>query len=60
MLRLLIGMFALLVLPSLSGCNTARGFGEDMQALGRAMSGTATDVKEDISGEPDEAEGTTQ
>ncbi|HEX6112173.1 MAG TPA: entericidin A/B family lipoprotein [Geminicoccaceae bacterium] len=60
MLRLLIGMFALLVLPSLSGCNTARGFGEDMQALGRAMSGTAADVKEDISGEPDEAEGTTQ
>ena len=60
MLRLLIGMFALLVLPSLSGCNTARGFGEDMQALGRAMSGSAADVKEDISGEPDEAEGTTQ
>ena len=60
MLRLLIGTFALLVLPSLSGCNTARGFGEDMQALGRAMSGTAADVKEDISGEPDEAEGTTQ
>ena len=59
-LKLLIGLVALLAPPTLSACNTARGFGEDMQALGRAMSGTAADVKEDISGEPDEAEGTTQ
>lgn len=52
-LKLLIGLLALLVLPSLSACNTARGMGEDVQALGRAMSGTAEDVQEDISDEAD-------
>jgi predicted small secreted protein len=52
-LKLLIGLLALLALPSLSACNTARGFGEDMQALGRAMSGTAEDVKEDMTEEPE-------
>ncbi|MGH6901521.1 MAG: entericidin A/B family lipoprotein [Geminicoccaceae bacterium] len=46
-------MLALLSLPWLSACNTARGIGEDVQALGRAMSGTAEEVEEDISGEPD-------
>jgi predicted small secreted protein len=51
--KLLIGLLALLALPSLSACNTARGMGEDVQALGRAMTGTAEDVEEDISGEPD-------
>jgi predicted small secreted protein len=51
--KLLIGLLALLVVPSLSACNTARGMGEDVQALGRAMTGTAEDVEEDISGEPD-------
>lgn len=59
-LKLLIGLLALLVVPSLSACNTARGMGEDVQAVGRAMSGTAEEVKEDMSGEDDEAEGTTQ
>jgi predicted small secreted protein len=47
-LKLLVGLLALLVLPSLSACNTARGFGQDVQALGRAMSGTAEEVKEDV------------
>lgn len=59
-LKLLIALLALLALPSLSACNTARGIGEDVQALGRAMSGTAEEVEEDISGEPDEPEGTTE
>lgn len=60
-LKLLIGLLALLAVPALSACNTARGFGQDMQALGRAVSGTAEDVKEDIT-EPSErpATGTTQ
>jgi predicted small secreted protein len=49
LVKLLIGLLALLALPSLSACNTARGFGQDMQALGRAMSGTAEEVEEDIS-----------
>jgi predicted small secreted protein len=59
-LKLLIGLLALLVLPSLSACNTARGMGEDVEAVGKAMSGTAEEVEEDISGEPDApARGTT-
>jgi predicted small secreted protein len=61
MLKLMIGLLALLALPALSACNTARGFGQDVQALGRAMSGTAEEVEEDVTGEPDEpAAGTTQ
>jgi predicted small secreted protein len=60
-LKLLIGLLALLVLPSLSACNTARGIGQDLQAAGRALTGTAGEVEEDISGEPDApAEGATQ
>ena len=51
-----IGLLALLSLPSLTACNTARGFGEDVQALGRAMSGTAEEVEGEISGEPDRSE----
>ena len=35
-LKLLIGLLALLFLPSLSACNTARGMGEDVQAVGKA------------------------
>jgi predicted small secreted protein len=56
----LICLLALLLMPWLNACNTARGVGEDIQALGRAMSGTAEDVEDDISGEPDRpAEATT-
>lgn len=50
---MLLGLLVLLSPPLLSACNTARGLGEDVEALGRAMSGTAEDVEEDISGEPD-------
>jgi predicted small secreted protein len=50
-LKLLIGLLALLAVPALSACNTARGFGEDVQALGRAMSGSAEEVEEDITEE---------
>ena len=58
---MLIGLLALLSLPSLTACNTARGFGQDVQALGRAMSGTAEEVEDDISSEPDRpGEATTQ
>jgi entericidin B len=54
-LKLLIGLLALLAVPSLSACNTARGMGEDVQALGRAMSGTAEEVKEDATGKTEAA-----
>jgi entericidin B len=54
--KLLISLLALLVPPSLSACNTARGMGEDVQAVGEAMSGTAEEVEEDVTGEPDEPE----
>ena len=52
-LKLLMGLLALLFLPALSACNTARGMGEDVQAVGKAMSGTAEEVKEDATGAPD-------
>ena len=50
-LRIMIALLALLAVPALSACNTARGFGEDVEALGRAVSGTAEDVEEDIEAE---------
>jgi entericidin B len=60
-LKLLIGLLALLVLPSLSACNTARGMGEDVEAAGKAMSGTAEKTEEKITGEEDKPKtGTTQ
>jgi predicted small secreted protein len=34
-----------------SGCNTARGVGEDVEAAGGAMSDTAEDTEEDIEDE---------
>jgi predicted small secreted protein len=37
MKRLLIGL-ACLGLAALTGCNTMRGFGEDISALGRSLS----------------------
>jgi entericidin B len=49
--KLLMALLALLALPSLSACNTARGMGEDVQAAGRAMSGTAQDVENKMTGE---------
>ena len=45
-LKLLIGLMALLLLPSLSACNTARGMGEDVEAAGKAVSGTAEKTEE--------------
>jgi predicted small secreted protein len=53
-LKLLIGLMALLALPSLNACNTARGMGEDVQAAGRAMSGTAQDVENKVTGDETE------
>jgi predicted small secreted protein len=59
-LKLLIGLLALLALPSLSACNTARGMGEDVEAAGRAMSGTAQDVENKVTGdETEKPKGTT-
>ena len=48
-LRWLFGLTALLFMVLvLSGCNTVRGMGEDVEAAGGAMSGTAEDVEEDM------------
>jgi entericidin B len=57
-LKVLIGLLALLALPSLSACNTARGMGEDVQAAGQAMSGTAQDVENKVTGETEKPKGT--
>ena len=60
-LKLLIGLLALLVLPSLSACNTARGMGEDVEAAGKAMSGTAEKAEDEMTGDSEKPkEGTTQ
>jgi predicted small secreted protein len=32
----------------LTGCNTVRGMGEDVEAAGSGMSGAAEDVEDDI------------
>ena len=45
----LFGLIALLFMMSvLSGCNTMRGMGQDVEAAGGAMSDTAEDVQEDM------------
>jgi entericidin B len=59
-LKLLTALLAPLALPSLSACNTARGMGEDVQAAGRAVSGTAQDVENKVTGdETEKPKGTT-
>lgn len=61
--------FGLVALPAIlglalltSGCNTMRGMGEDVQAAGSAMSGTAEDTEEMMEEEmaEEEMEETTQ
>jgi entericidin A len=42
MKKTLLAVVSLLLLMSLSGCNTFRGFGEDVQHLGGAISRTAS------------------
>ncbi|AEF43508.1 Entericidin EcnAB [Serratia sp. AS12] len=42
MKKTLLAVISLLLLVSLSGCNTFRGFGEDVQHLGGAISRTAS------------------
>jgi predicted small secreted protein len=45
----LFGLIALFFMMSvLSGCNTMRGMGQDVEAAGGAMSDTAEDVQEDM------------
>jgi predicted small secreted protein len=45
----LFALTALLFMASvLSGCNTVRGMGEDVEAAGGAMSDTAEETEEDI------------
>jgi predicted small secreted protein len=45
----LFGLIALFFMVSvLSGCNTMRGMGEDVEAAGGAMSDTAEDVEDDM------------
>jgi predicted small secreted protein len=45
----LFALTALLFMAfALSACNTVEGMGEDVEAAGGAMSGTAEDVEEDM------------
>ncbi len=41
--RLLIGLFfAVLLVTAVTGCNTFRGAGEDIESVGAAMSGSGS------------------
>ena len=45
----LFALIALFFMTSvLTGCNTMRGMGQDVEAAGGAMSNTAEDVKEEM------------
>lgn len=40
--KICLAVFSLMMLAALSGCNTARGFGEDVQHLGSTISHIAS------------------
>lgn len=46
---LFLAGFLLLAGPVLSGCNTAAGFGRDVEATGDAIEGAAEETKENLS-----------
>jgi entericidin B len=50
----LLGLTALGLLLVTTGCNTIRGMGEDVEAAGSGISGTAEDTEEAIEEEVDE------
>jgi entericidin B len=50
----LLGLTALSLLLVTTGCNTMRGMGEDIQAAGSGIAGTAEDTEETIEEEIDE------
>jgi predicted small secreted protein len=53
-LSALLGLTALSLLLVTGGCNTIRGMGEDVEAAGSGISGTAEDTEEAIEEEVDE------
>jgi entericidin B len=52
----LLGLAALSLLLVTTGCNTVRGMGEDIEAAGSGISGTAEDTEETIEEEMDDEE----
>jgi entericidin B len=50
----LLGLTALSLLLVTTGCNTIRGMGEDVEAAGSGISGTAESTEETIEEELDE------
>jgi len=53
-LSALLGLTALSLLLVTTGCNTIRGMGEDVEAAGSGISGTAESTEEAIEEEMDE------
>ena len=41
-------LLAAVLLVGLGGCNTMRGMGEDVEAAGETMSGTAAETEEEL------------
>jgi entericidin B len=52
----LLGLAALSLLLVTTGCNTIRGMGEDVEAAGSGIAGTAEDTEETIEEEMDDEE----
>lgn len=46
--RLVLGIVALAPMLALGACNTTRGFGEDVEATGEAVQGTARETEEEL------------
>ena len=55
-LGVLLGLTALSLLLVTTGCNTMRGMGEDIEAAGSGISGTAESTEEELEEEIDEAQ----
>ena len=55
-LGVLLGLTAVSLLLVTTGCNTMRGMGEDIEAAGSGISGTAESTEEELEEEIDEAQ----
>lgn len=49
MKKLILVLATLMALPALAACNTIEGVGEDVSAAGGAVSGAASETKDEIS-----------
>lgn len=48
MKKFVAALFAIVLIPAVTACNTIEGMGKDVKAGGQAVEETAAEVKEDI------------